>query len=200
MFDQLLSHFLASKLSRWLDAWVARGRRAEGITSDTSARWVLRYGTRYTIQSCCTAVGFGFAVALWAWLELIGFAVPIWCRLVYLLVFLPIFGLCVVAATRAFFVRVELDKAGITLRSLGAWPERFEWRDVTELHRSELLTSVILRHSDGRKMRVSFRLDGLQAFRDCLEQYVGIPLPLDVLARLPPPSCDTVERMERGLE
>ena len=185
MLERLLGHFLSRSIDEHLDRWVANGQQPDATRTRDGSGWELRFGMRHRMRCFGMSVGFLLPCILCGWLELTGNPLPLWCRLAYVFLILPIFILCVTCTVTAYTTRVQLSDAGVALRAWGRPRSELPWTEIISVERSHLFNSIVLKGQFGQKVCVSRELNGMGRMRDYVSRYVGCPVSPMALAGLP---------------
>jgi hypothetical protein len=124
----------------------------------------MTFGFRYRLQSVICFVGFGSIFALGCWLQLV---VPtpdnIWFFVLCFAVLGPMSLFSALLALHAVTAEVIVSPERLTLRSSFVTYASLDWDNIRSVCPSRAHDSIVLVTCEGRRVRVSTKLDGFHA-------------------------------------
>jgi hypothetical protein len=163
MLEHFLSHLLSRKVERHVDGWVNSGRRPDRAIALDSERVRMAFGFRYRFQNIMTCLVFGIVFGLGCWLQGVAPAQNIWLALLCLAFFGALFLLSTLLALYSLTTEVIVSPQRLTVRAFFMIYTFTDWDNVCSVYRSPVHSSIVLVTSEGRRIRISTKLDGLRA-------------------------------------
>jgi hypothetical protein len=168
MIEHFLSWWLSRKVEKRVDGWVNSGQQPDRAIALDGQRVRMTFGLRYRLQMIITCIGFGSVFGFACWLRAVAPAQDNWSALLCFGFLGPLFLFSALLALYSLTARVIISAQSLVVRAFFVDYASTDWDNVRSVYRSPVHASIVLVTSSGRRIRISTKLDGLDAMIDPL--------------------------------